>query len=131
MLIDTHIKFLFISLICLSLSISGSAKKRPVLVLEKEVVECGKFDKEKPQVFELNFRNKGNANLVINRIETDCSCTKVEYPQDIIPKGGKGKILIKLDMNYLFYHQSFVKYITIMCNDKKSTYRVKVTGSVL
>ena len=46
-----------------------------------------------PEVFEFEFENTGDAPLKISDISTTCSCTSVEYPEEV-PPGEKGVVAL-------------------------------------
>ncbi len=62
--------------------------------------------------------NNGEAPLALNKVETDCGCTAVSYPEEIAP-GSKGEVEIKIDtMGEGNSHIS--KTVTVYTNDART-----------
>jgi hypothetical protein len=47
--------------------------------------------------YEFPFTNTGDGPLIISEAEVQCECTKVEFPREPIPKGGKGVVKVTFD----------------------------------
>ena len=79
---------------------------------------------------EFEFRNTGDAPLVIISATASCGCTRPQYPATPIKAGGKGKI--KVSYNPANRPGEFNKAITVRTNaprQKKVTLRI--TGTVI
>ncbi len=64
------------------------------------------------EVFTFPFRNLGKANLVIEKIRTDCSCLESTKPVESILPGGQGHITLKYNVEKgsgSFSHEALVQ----------------------
>jgi hypothetical protein len=100
-------KLLLSSLLLLSL-LPVSAQR---LTVEKTTVECGKVAYNSPVTATYEMRNKGFRRLHIYKVETDCGCTSVKYPEGDISAGERFKMLVTYDSRQLghFHHVIAVK----------------------
>ncbi|MCP2597244.1 DUF1573 domain-containing protein, partial [Candidatus Aminicenantes bacterium AC-335-G13] len=79
-------------------------------------------------VFE--FENKGDAELIIKKVETSCGCTAVLLSKNRLKPGEKGKI--KVTFNSRGFEGKVVKYIFVRSNDPKNSYKqLKISANVL
>lgn len=46
---------------------------------------------------DFHFTNNGGGDLLIKRVEPSCGCTTPDYPKEVIPPGGSGKISVVFD----------------------------------
>lgn len=113
-----------------SLALAGQSPARaPRLIVEKEVVDLGHLRPESFIDFEVRVANLGNADLVIENIDTTCGCTNVEMLHRKIAPGETSVLKVRYNANN---HQgSLSRYITLFTNDparqeQRITVKVKV-----
>lgn len=68
--------------------------------------------------FEYQFTNKGDAPLIISKIEVACPCTKFEYPKTPIKPGETGTIKVTFDTDGKIGYQD--RTLLIYANTKDS-----------
>ena len=59
--------------------------------------DFGEIKYNDPVSYEFEFTNKGQAFLVISKVEASCGCTVTEYTKDPVPPNGKGKVKATYD----------------------------------
>ncbi len=74
------------------------------------------------------FTNTGDANLIINRVETSCGCTVPEYDRQPVAPGGKGVIRVRFDSDGKEGTQ--YKTIKVTTNCKDNIFDLVLTGEV-
>lgn len=75
------------------------------------------------------FKNSGDAPLVISNVVTTCGCTASNWPRQPILPGEKSKIDVTFDSTGKVGHQN--KVITIMSNGTNNPERVKLVINIL
>lgn len=90
----------FLGLIAmLVISTTTFAQKGAKLELKSDTVDYGTVTKEDDnglRVFE--FKNTGDAPLIIKEVKSTCGCTVPSWPKDPIAPGKSGKIEVKYNM---------------------------------
>ncbi|RWX01683.1 DUF1573 domain-containing protein [Flavobacterium cerinum] len=90
----------FLGLIAmLVISTTSFAQKGANLELKSDTVDYGTVTKEDDnglRVFE--FKNTGDAPLIIKEVKSTCGCTVPSWPKDPIAPGKSGKIEVKYNM---------------------------------
>jgi hypothetical protein len=64
---------------------------------EKEVHDYGNIKYGANGTCTFEFKNTGNAPLIISKAQGSCGCTVPEWPKEPIPPGGKAVIKVKYD----------------------------------
>ena len=75
------------------------------------------------------FRNKGNAPLVLQKVDAYCSCTQPSYTKEPIQPGKYGKIEVTFDAN-LLVARTFKKNLQIYSNADNGPQLIKVSGTI-
>lgn len=89
--------------------------------------DFGQIEKEKPATIEFVFKNPGMIPLVVTDVKSSCGCTVPEYPEQPIPPGGEGKIIVTYDAKVSGY---FNKTITVMTNTTDGVSHLYIKGEV-
>lgn len=76
------------------------------------------------------FHNIGQQPLVIQKVETSCHCTIVEYSKEPVRTGKKGKLKVIFDAKGSL-PVNFHKTITIYSNSSQGTTELNINGRVL
>ena len=79
------------------------------------------------QTREFLFTNTGGAPLVIEKVESSCSCLDVVYPQDSIAPGGRSKITMTLKMKELLSGQ-FYRSANVYTNASEEPVEIILQG---
>lgn len=93
--------------------------RSPKIVFKEEVHDFGKVPRGPELQYNFKFTNKGNANLLIERVQTSCGCTgatvgdKKEYK-----KNESGEIKVNFQTQGRSGHQE--KTIIVFSNDPES-----------
>ena len=59
--------------------------------------DFGEIKYNQPVSYEFEFTNKGQAFLVISKVEASCGCTVTEYTKTPVPPNGKGMVKATYD----------------------------------
>lgn len=123
--------FLSLALLAGSMFTSSFVKAQPEsgakIEFEKEVHDYGnlKYGANGQCTFE--FKNTGNAPLIISKAVGSCGCTVPSWPKEPIAPGAKGEITVKYDTKR---PGSIAKSVTITSNainDPNKVIRIKGT----
>jgi hypothetical protein len=110
-----------------------SCERRPAcLELSKEMMDIGTVKiSDAPHAFTLEVSNSGTEELVIERVETSCHCTTVNFPKAPI-KGGCSAQLKLTFSGKDFFPSEMTREVKIYSNSKDSPatfyFKVKVVS---
>jgi len=115
--------------ICLVFSLVAMSQKA-VIKFDVKEHDFGKILEKAGNVsYVFNFTNKGNAPLVVNRVQASCGCTTPTWTKEPVEAGKKGAISVT-------YNTSgrpglFTKTITVYSNDSISQVVLIIKGEVI
>ena len=116
-------------LVCLVFSFVAMAQK-PVINFEVKTHEFGKInEKDGPVTYVFEFVNKGDAPLVVNRVQASCGCTTPTWTKEPVEAGKKG--VVTVTYNPSGRPGMFTKTITIYSNDTKEQAVLIIKGEVV
>jgi hypothetical protein len=110
------------------LALAATAAQAQKLSITKKTIDIGRTGYEVPVTATFEMRNKGLRKLVIQDVQPDCNCTKVEYPKGEIGIGDKFTIRMTYDARMLGH---FNKQAAIISNGSKEPVYITMTGVVL
>ena len=116
-------------LVCLLFSLVAMSQK-PSVSFDVKEHDFGKvFEKDGNVTYVFNFTNKGNAPLVISRVQASCGCTTPTWTKEPIEAGKKGAITV----TYNTSNKSgvFTKTITVYSNDPLEQAVLIIKGEVI
>lgn len=116
----------FLLLIIGSLAFSSAGAQR--LSITQKTVDVGRTGYEIPVTATFELRNRGLRRLVIQDVQPDCNCTKIEFPKGEIGMGDKFTIRMTYDARMLGH---FNKQAAIISNGSKEPVYITMTGVVL
>ena len=93
-----------------------------------DVIDYGTIEKGADGVRVFEFKNTGDAPLVISNVKSSCGCTIPEWPKEAILPGQNGKIKVKYDTNRV---SPIRKTITVTSNAETPTMALKIKGLVI
>lgn len=94
----------------------------------KEIHKFGEISEGEILVCEFYFKNIGDANLIINTIESSCGCTVVKWDKSPIKVGEESKITVEFDSKNRYGKQ--YKVLTIFANTKRKVKELKITATI-
>ncbi len=107
----------------------GADKKNvPVLNFETDKHDFGTITQGEKVSFAFNFKNVGNADLVIRAAQGSCGCTVPQYPKDPVKPGDGGVINVTFNSEGKEGQQE--KTVTVISNTMPNTYVLTITGNV-
>jgi len=116
-------------LVCLVFSMVAMAQK-PVINFEVKSHDFGKINEKDGNVtYVFEFTNKGDAPLVVNRVQASCGCTTPTWTKEPVEAGKKG--IITVTYNPSGRPGMFTKSITIYSNDTKEQCVLMIKGEVI
>jgi hypothetical protein len=95
---------------------------------KSEMIDYGEIAKGSDGVRVFEFKNIGDAPLVIENVYSSCGCTVPTWPKAAIQPGKSGKIEVKYDTNRV---GPIRKTITIYSNTDEPTKALKIKGKIL
>lgn len=106
------------------------AAQKPVIVFEKNNHDFGKIDEEGGKAtYIFVFTNKGNAPMVVSRVQASCGCTTPIWTKEPIGPGKKGTI--EVTYNPLGRPGAFTKSITVYSNATEEQVTLIIRGDVI
>jgi len=115
--------------ICLVFSLVAMSQKA-VIKFDVKEHDFGKIlEKDGKVTYVFNFSNKGNAPLVVNKVQASCGCTTPTWTKEPVEAGKKGSIAVT-------YNTSgrpglFTKTITVYSNDSLQQVVLIIKGEVI
>jgi len=121
-------KFSLLLLAIVSCSILWAQK--PVIAFEVSSHDFGKINEEDGKAtYVFNFTNKGNAPMVVSRVQASCGCTTPSWTKEPIEPGKKGSITVTY--NPLGRPGAFTKTITVYSNASEEQVNLIIRGEVI
>ena len=118
-------------LVCLVFSlVAMSQTQKAVINFEVKTHDFGKIlEKDGKVTYVFSFTNKGDAPLVINRVQASCGCTTPTWTKEPVEPGKGGDIAVT-------YNTSgrpgiFTKTITVYSNDQQEQTVLIIKGEVI
>lgn len=116
--------------VCVLFSLTAALAQKPVITFAVKDYDFGKIkeaDGNATHIFE--FTNKGNAPLVVNRVQASCGCTTPTWSKEPVAPGKKGNITVV----YAAPGRPgvFNKTITVFSNDTVSNAILTIKGEVI
>ncbi|OAB75701.1 DUF1573 domain-containing protein [Cochleicola gelatinilyticus] len=94
----------------------ANASKFPVMELEKTEHDFGTIAKGEAVEYNFQFKNTGDAPLVIVDAKSSCGCTVPEFTKEPVAPGDTGELLVKYNGSGA---NQVSKTVTITANTKK------------
>ena len=115
--------------ICLVFSLVAMSQKS-VIKFDVKEHDFGKIlEKDGKVTHVFNFTNKGNAPLVVNKVQASCGCTTPTWTKEPVEAGKKGAITVTY--NTSGRPGSFTKTITVYSNDSVQQVVLIIKGEVI
>jgi hypothetical protein len=109
---------------------SVSAIAKPVVSFDKETHDYGRVLYGDVVKEEFTLTNLGNENLVIEKLESSCGCTKAVHGNSVVPPKGHTKIVASFDTDGLRPGKK-QKTVTVFTNDgEKPETKLTLTADV-
>ncbi|RTY95293.1 DUF1573 domain-containing protein [Flavobacterium sp. GT3R68] len=102
--------------------------KYPVMTFDKTEHDFGMINSGDKVEYSFNFKNTGEADLIITRAVGSCGCTIPEYPKEAIKPGESAKM--KVSFNSAGKHGQQQKTVTIITNTEKGTESLTIKASI-
>lgn len=109
-------------------SCAVSAEKYPKITFDTAVYNFGRILQGEQISTDFHFVNKGDADLLIQRVETSCGCTVPEYDKQPVAPGAKGLIRVRFDSDGKEGLQ--YKTIKVVSNCQENIFDLVITGEV-
>jgi len=97
--------------------ITDDTQQLTQIEFDTEIHDFGKVKSGEILAFSFVCINKGNADLMINKVESDCGCVQVKVPKQMIPPGEKG--IIEVEFNSAGMIGKQLKTLEIQSNSKE------------
>ena len=116
---------LFVGLLSLGIKAQEKVAK---IEFKTDTIDYGTIEKGSNGVRVFEFRNTGNAPLIITDVKSTCGCTIPKKPDGPIMPGETGQIEVKYDTNRV---NPIRKTITVTSNSDTPTIALKIKGEVV
>ena len=100
----------------------------PKIVFDTAVFDFGKILQGEQVGTVFTFKNEGDADLLIRKVETSCGCTVPEYDKAPVAPGASGTIRVRFDSDAKEGAQ--YKTIKVISNCKDNIFELVLKGSV-
>lgn len=105
-----------------------SKEKNPRIEFTTQTHDFGKISSKDKATVEFIFTNTGDGNLVITQANSECGCTRPEYPDYPIAPGKEGVIKVTYSPRGHIGH--FEKSVTVRTNGEPRKIKLKIKGEV-
>lgn len=105
-----------------------SAQSKGKFQFKAEVIDYGEIQKGSDGVRVFEFKNIGNAPILIENVHSSCGCTVPSWTKDPVAPGESGKIEVKYNTDIV---GPIRRTISIYSNADQATKAVKIKGKVL
>ncbi|MET0759507.1 MAG: DUF1573 domain-containing protein [Flavobacterium sp.] len=102
--------------------------KYPVMAFDKTEHDFGIINIGDKVEYSFNFKNTGEADLIIVKAVGSCGCTVPEYPKEAIKPGESAKMKVSFDSKGKHGQQQ--KSVTITTNTEKGTESLLIKASI-
>ncbi|WP_390886637.1 DUF1573 domain-containing protein [Lacinutrix neustonica] len=119
------IAVLFIGLMSFSVSAQDKVAK---IEFKETTIDYGTIEKGANGVRTFEFKNTGDAPLIISNVSSSCGCTVPKKPENPILPGMTGEIEVKYDTKRVM---PIRKTITVLSNAETPTVALKIKGEVI
>jgi hypothetical protein len=104
--------------------------QKAVISFEEKSHDFGKVNEEDGKITHVfDFVNRGNAPLVVNRVQASCGCTTPTWTKEPIEPGKKGSVTVTY--NPQGRPGTFNKTITVYSNAAEEQFVLNINGEVL
>ena len=104
--------------------------QKPVIAFDITSHDFGKIEEEEGKAtFVFNFTNKGNAPMVVSRVQASCGCTTPTWTKEPIEPGRKGSITVTY--NPVGRPGAFSKSIAVYSNASEEQVNLMIRGEVI
>ena len=103
-------------------------KKRAIIKFDETTYKFGRIKEGEKVKHDFNFKNVGDAALVIKKVDVSCGCTFPSYPFIPIEPGETGKIGVTFNSEHKLGRQK--PTVTIITNASPRTYKLYLEGVV-
>lgn len=103
-------------------------KKEPRIVFEKDSHDFGRVVQGEKVTYGFKFKNEGNKDLLIVKVNATCGCTVIDYPRDPIAPGAEGVLHVTFNSTAKKGLQN--KKVTVMANTQPSNTYLWVKANV-
>lgn len=121
-------KKLFFIIFVLAGFATGFSQGTAKFQFKTETIDYGEIKKGSDGVRVFEFKNIGDAPLVIENVYSSCGCTIPEWTKTPVEPGSSGEIQVKYDTSRT---GPIRRTITIYSNADESTKALKIKGKVL
>jgi hypothetical protein len=97
--------------------ITNKTKQIAQIEFDDELHDFGKVKSGEILAYSFVFTNTGNADLIINKAETDCGCVEATVSKELIKPGEKG--IIEVEFNSSGMNGKQLKTVEIQSNSKE------------
>lgn len=106
----------------------ANSSKFPILQFEETEHDFGEIEAKTPVETVFNYKNAGDAPLVITDIKSSCGCTvPKDWSREPLAPGATGKFTVKFNGSGT---NKITKTITVTANTEKGSEVVKITAFV-
>ena len=111
-------------------SSTGAAEGRASFSLSQDSYDFGSVPQGTVVVYEVDVKNSGTRDLIVERIAPSCGCTATNLASPVVKPGTSEKIRVSFDTSGFFGRKT--KTVQITTNDPQSPERVfTITGTVV
>ncbi len=103
----------------------------PAIEIETDHFDLGEIESDAIAEDFVRVYNRGNSDLVITKVTTECNCTEGEMLEQVIPAGGEGLLRITVNPSRIEGNDS-TKTLTLFSNDRGTpAAEIKISATVL
>lgn len=101
---------------------------RPKFAIQEEIYNFGKVQAGEMVSYSFKFSNQGHAALQITKVETDCGCLHIDYPNEPVKPGDFS--YIEVLFNTAGEVGQVLKQISVYTNEEEQPKKLMLTARV-
>ena len=112
-------------------TVKENKELQPIIEIADTVIDLGEIKKgiNSTRIAKFKYYNKGNAPLIVQKIEAYCACTQAAFDKKPIDPGKHGLIEVTFDAD-LMVGRTFKKNLQVLSNAKNGPQLIKVSGTI-
>ncbi len=112
-------------------TVEGNKDLQPIIEMADTLIELGDIQKgdNSTRIAKFKYYNKGNAPLVVQKVEAYCACTQAAFDKKPVEPGKHGLIEVTFDAD-LMVGRSFKKNLQVVSNATNGPQLIKVSGTI-
>jgi hypothetical protein len=122
------IPILLLTVSCTNKTEEQAKESGQEIYFSQSTYDYGEISEGSDGLYTIEFKNIGNAPIIVNRVRSSCGCTVPSWPKEPVEPGTNGEILVKYNTELT---GSFMKSVYVYSSAENSPVKLTIRGKVL